>query len=153
DRPGVLALGVDVPTHELDDGHRGVVAVTEARLHDADVAAVTLGVTRSQGVEQLADLRHVADGADGLTTGVQVALLGEGDQLLDEGTQFLRLGQSRGDLLVLDQRGGHVSEHGLAMADRTAELAVSGAVAHRGLSYSTLVSRPYLPDETWGLSF
>src|SRR5690606_5808727 len=153
DRTGVLALGGHVAIDELDDGHRGVVAVTEARLHDADVAAVTLGVTRSQRVEQLADLRHVANGADGLTTSVQVALLGEGDQLLDEGTQFLRLRQGGRDLLVLDQRGGHVGEHGLAVADRTAELTIGGAVAHRGLSYSTLVSRPYLADETWGLSF
>ncbi|VXA90708.1 hypothetical protein BREVUG8_10100 [Brevundimonas sp. G8] len=110
--------------------------MAEAGLHDADIAAVTLAVARAERFEQLADLRHVANLADGLTTSVQVALLGEGDQLLDEGTQFLRLGQGRGDLLVLDQRGGHVREHGGAVATRATEFTMGGAVAHLGLSYS-----------------
>jgi hypothetical protein len=79
---------------------------------------------------------HVTNVADRLTTSVQVALLAERDQLLDEGTELLRLGQGRGDLLVLDQRRGHVGEHRGPVGARTAELAVGGAVAHRGLSYS-----------------
>ena len=53
-----------------------------------------------------------------LTAGVQAALLAERDQLLDDRTQVLRLGQRGRDLLVLDQRAGQIDEHRLAMARR-----------------------------------
>src|SRR6218665_965396 len=49
------ALGVHVALNELDDGERSVVALTEAGLHDAKVAAVAGCVTRSDRVEQLAN--------------------------------------------------------------------------------------------------
>jgi hypothetical protein len=42
--------------------------------------------------------------ACGLAAGVQVAALGQRDQLFDDRAQFLGLGQGGLDLLVLDQR-------------------------------------------------
>src|SRR5437868_14984976 len=36
-RAGIEALGIDVSVHELDHGHRRVIAVAEARLDDAVV--------------------------------------------------------------------------------------------------------------------
>ncbi len=74
--------------------------------------------------------------ADGLTASVQVAALGQGDQLFDERTQFLGLGQGGDDLLVLDQRGRHVGEHGGAVSGRTAQFTVSFTVTHCGLSWA-----------------
>ena len=65
-----------------------------------------------------------------LAAGMQVAALAQRDQLLDDRTQVLRLGQGGDDLLVLDQRGGHVGEHSLAVAGGSAELAAGITVAH-----------------------
>jgi hypothetical protein len=62
---------------------------------------------------------------------VQVAALAERDQLFDDRTQVLGLGQRGDDLLVLDQRRGHVGEHRFAVLGRAVELAVSVSVAHR----------------------
>ncbi|MCY1558924.1 hypothetical protein D9M68_959010 [compost metagenome] len=54
---------------------------------------------------------------------MQIAALAQGDQLLDDRTQVLGLGKRSNDLLVLDQRGGHICEHGLAVASSPAEFA------------------------------
>ena len=43
---------------------------------------------------------------------MQVAALGQRHQLLHHRPQLLGLGQGGDDLLVLDQAGGHVGEHG-----------------------------------------
>src|SRR5581483_7728786 len=135
-RPGVLAFGVDVAIDELDHRHRCVVAIAETGLDDAGVAAVAVLVAGRQHVEQLLDLIEVAHLADRLAAHRQPALLAERDQLLDDRPQLLGLRERGDDLLVLDQRGGHVGEHGGAMARRAAQLAVRVTVAHGGLSSS-----------------
>src|SRR5262249_12743881 len=61
---------------------------------------------------------------------VQTATLAERDQLLDDPPQVLRLRQGRGDLLVLQERMGHVVEHGLAVRAGAAELTAGIAMAH-----------------------
>src|SRR5690606_36726826 len=58
-RPGILALGGLVAINELDHRHRGVVAIAEAGLEDADVAAVALLVAGAKHVEQLLDHRDI----------------------------------------------------------------------------------------------
>ena len=68
-RTGVLALGIDVAIDEFDHGHRGVVAVAEAGLDDAGVAALAVLVAGRQNVEQLLDLilvclLYTSDAAD-----------------------------------------------------------------------------------------
>jgi hypothetical protein len=55
----------------------------------------------------------------------EAALLGQRDQLLDVGPKLLRLGGGGGDLLVLDQRGGHVAEQGGAVARGALQLAAA----------------------------
>src|SRR6266496_2399358 len=59
-RAGILALGVDVAVDEFDHGHRRVVAVAEAGLDDAGVAALAVLVAGRQRVKQLLDLVEVA---------------------------------------------------------------------------------------------
>src|SRR6185437_2661939 len=130
-RTGILALGVDVAVDKLDHRARRVVAVAEARLHDAGVTAVPLLVARRQHLEELLDLRDVADFGDRLAAGGKIALLAERDELLDDRPQLLRLRQRRHDLLVLDQARGHVGEHRLAVSWLLAKLAVNLAVTHR----------------------
>ena len=57
-------------------------------------------------------------------------MLGQRDQLLDVGTQLLRLGRGGRDLLVLDQRGGHVAQQGGAVAGGALKLTAANAVTH-----------------------
>ena len=94
--------------HQLDHRHRGVVALAGADLGDPGVAAGTLREGRRDLGEQRVHDRLVADGLEDLTTVVQVALLGLGDQLLRDRTQHARLGLGGGDPAVLEQRRGEV---------------------------------------------
>src|SRR4051812_19715000 len=63
---GVQALGVDVAVDELDHRDRRVVAIAEAGLDDAGVAALAVLVADGQRIEQLADLILIAHLADRL---------------------------------------------------------------------------------------
>src|SRR6202048_2313231 len=90
-RAGVLALGVDVAVDEFDHGHRGVVAVAEAGLDDAGVAALAVLVAGRPRVEQLANLILVAHFGDRLAAHRKTALLAERDELLDDRPQLLGL--------------------------------------------------------------
>ena len=59
DRAGILTLGRDVAIDEFDHGQRRVVAIAEAGLQDARIAAVTILVTRAENVEELAEQRDI----------------------------------------------------------------------------------------------
>src|SRR6202040_1364831 len=74
-RAGILALGIDVAVDEFDHGHRRVVAVAEAGLDEAGVAALAVLVAGRQRVEELADLFLVTHLADRLTAHREAALL------------------------------------------------------------------------------
>ena len=52
-RTGILSLGTLITFDELNNRHRGCVRGADAGLHDADIAAIALGITRCQNVEQL----------------------------------------------------------------------------------------------------
>ena len=52
---GILALGIDVAVDELDDRHRRRVAVAEAGLQDARIAAVAVRIALGEHVEELLD--------------------------------------------------------------------------------------------------
>lgn len=50
--------------------------------------------------------------------------------LFDVRPHFLRLGQSGHDLLVLDQRGGHVAEHRITVAGLALQLTAGNFMTH-----------------------
>src|SRR5947209_20539551 len=62
----ILALGVDVAVDELDHAHRRRVAVAEAGLEHARIAAIALLVARADDGEELLDHVDVADFGDRL---------------------------------------------------------------------------------------
>src|SRR6185295_2336307 len=65
DRAGILTLGRDVAVDELDDRHRGHVAVAEARLQHAGVAAgAALVAVGERGQELLRQLVVLQRGED-----------------------------------------------------------------------------------------
>jgi hypothetical protein len=83
------ALGRGVAVDEFDDRHRRHVAIAEAGLQDADIAALTVLVARAEDGEQTLDMLVLLQLRSGLTAGVQIAALGQRDQLFDDRTQFL----------------------------------------------------------------
>src|SRR6202040_513003 len=56
----ILAFGLDVAIDELDHRDRRGIAVAEAGLHDAGIAAVAVLVARPDHLEQLLDHGEVA---------------------------------------------------------------------------------------------
>ena len=89
---------------ELHDNDRSVVALTVAELHDAGVTAVAV-LPHALGslVEDLGNELLVAELGDGQTTRVQVALLGPGDDRIDDRTQRLSAGLGGLDAVVLEE--------------------------------------------------
>ena len=128
DRTGILSLGIDIAVDQFDDRDRRRVRSADAGLDHAGVTAVAVLVALGQDFEQLGELRVVLQAGMGQTTVRQATLLGEGDQLLDVRTQFLRLGRGRQDLLMLDERGGEVAEQRVAMPGAALQLAMTNLV-------------------------
>ena len=62
------------------------------------------------------------DEGQSLTVGGEVALLTKGDHLLRDRLDFLRTAEGRLELAVLQQIGGQLTEHRLALIARSAEL-------------------------------
>src|SRR4029079_8172533 len=56
-RTGILTLGLGIAIHELDEGHRRVVAMPKAGLQHAGIAARAIGVAWANHLEQLLNLR------------------------------------------------------------------------------------------------
>ena len=133
-RTGIQALGIDIAIDKLDHGAGGVIAIAEAGFQHPRIAAVTILVAWADHLEELLDHRDVADFSHRLAARMQAATLAQRHQLLDDRTQILGFWQRGDDLLVLDQRGHHIAEHGAAMLRRAVELAVNLAVTHRSTS-------------------
>ena len=96
-----LVLGGAGLGHELDDDDLSGVTLAGAKLHDAGVATVAVGPHALSGL--LEDLAHdllVANLCDGEAAGVQVALLGPGDDLVHVGTNGLGAGLKGLDTII-----------------------------------------------------
>src|SRR6185437_389347 len=109
-----------------------IVTGAVAALEDAQIAAGTRAVTGTKFDEQLADRLLVAQTRECEAPIGDAVDLGHGDQGLRHTAQLLGLRQGGADQFVLDQRGGHVLEHGFAVAGRAVELASGFHVAHGG---------------------
>src|SRR3546814_15860247 len=62
-RARILALGFGVAVNQFDDRHRRAVAGADTGLDHARIAALAVGITLGQNVEQLLELRFVAQTA------------------------------------------------------------------------------------------
>src|SRR3546814_9715722 len=111
----ILALGRNVAVDELDDRHRRRIRRADAGLDDAGIAALAIGVTRAEHVEQLGELRVVEQAGVRKAAVGEAALLGERDQLFDIGAKLLGFRDRGRDLFVLDERCRHVAEQGDTM--------------------------------------
>src|SRR3954471_13377376 len=122
--------------HELDARHVCAVALAEAGLQDARVAAVARGETGPDLLEQLVGRFTLLDVTDGEPAGVQRARTCLGDELLDERAKLLGLGLGGLDRLALDERRREVAHQRQLLLARTAELPPCLLVTHC-LGYSS----------------
>src|SRR5690606_26355621 len=119
--------------HELDVGHRRIVAGAEASLQDAEITARTLLVMRTELVEQLGDdlaITQAIKCQPALRDGV---FLRERDQRLDDAANFLRLRQRGLDGFVTKYGGSKVTQHGAAVTAVAAQLPADITVTHGSL--------------------
>src|SRR5690606_28787922 len=85
---------------------------------------------------------------------VQVeAVAGGADQLLDVGLKLLRLGQGRGDLAMLQKRGGQVAQEHAAVGRGTLELAAGFSVTHGEFRSINSAARGTAFSSSRGLGF
>ena len=119
-----LGLRVNGLENQLDDGHRGVVALAVTGLHNAGVTTFTLIDLRCDLHKQLVDCGLVADDCHHPATSVQVTALGKGHHALGERAQALGLGLRGLDTTVGEQSGCEVRQHE-ALVSRSASQAGS----------------------------
>src|SRR5262249_40867660 len=102
----------------------------DAELHDAGVAALTVGVARGDLVEELPEHAASADDAGGAAPRGERATLPERDHAIRPAAELLGLGVRGADRLALDQCRHQVAEQRAAMGRRPVELHPCDAVAH-----------------------
>src|SRR4051812_2803002 len=116
---------------QLEEDHLRRIAAPGAELEDPGVAARARAVARGDLLEELVDrVLVLAERRQRLAAGVEVAALGQGDQLLDLGLDGLGLGLCRLDALMLDDLLAEVGQQRLAMGRVARELAALLLMAH-----------------------
>ena len=127
----LFGLGhVLVVVNQLDEAHRGGIAGTETGLDDAGVATGTICDLYADFLEELGHSVLILEVREDHTTAVGGVLLRLRDKGLDVLLQRLCLCDSRSDSFVLDQRYGHVSEHGRTVRSSTTEMVEFLIVSH-----------------------
>lgn len=116
--------------NQLHESHGRVVALTEAHLQHAGIAAVAVRVARTDFGEQLDHRVAIAQTGKRQTLVREGGLLAQRDQGFDDAAQFFRLRQRGLDRFVRDQRNGHVAEHGKTVTAGAVELTQAITVTH-----------------------
>src|SRR5882757_8921272 len=123
-------LGHGQRFHQLDDGHRRVVAAAVADLGDPGVATRPVLVPRADLGEERVHDALVRDRLQHLATVVHVALLRLGDQALRDRAQTARLGLGGGDAAVLEEGPREVREKQLLVRGAAAQTGTLGGLRH-----------------------
>src|SRR5215469_10611906 len=118
---------------QLDVGHLAGIAAARAGANDAAVAAVAVGVARSNGAEEAIDGLGRQQVRERLAAGVNAAILAERDHALNQRTSGLGLGHSRVNAVVNNDGGDEVAKQGAAMAGVATQLESAFTVAHGDL--------------------
>src|SRR6266545_565039 len=125
---------------QLEEHHGRAVAGTRAGLDDPGVAAVPVGESRGDRVEEPAHHLGVGNHRQDLAARVEALALGQGDHVVREAAHRLRLRLGRGHALMPEQRDEKVAEQRPAVLRDAAELVAVVAVPHR-----TAPPRPRAP--------
>src|SRR6185312_4404192 len=130
DRTRILALGLGIAIDQLDHRHRRGIAMAEACLVDAAIAAGALAVALGERGHHLVGDLLVLQRRDQAAARGEAAMLAHGDEALNHRAKILRLGQRRGDLLMLQQCMAEIVEHRFAMGLGAAEATTAETVTH-----------------------
>jgi len=114
-RSGIRSPSRFVSVDQFSNGHRCGIAEAEPSLQNARIATGTVGVTRTQCLEQLRHHGLIADAGESLTTRMKIATLGKRNESIGNPAQFFRLWQCRYDLLVFDECAGEACEQRTAV--------------------------------------
>src|SRR5205807_5215551 len=116
---------------ELQKHHLGRVRSARPELENPGVPAGPLGVARGDLLEQLVDRELVlTECRQRLPAGVEIALLGQRDQLLDLGLDRLGLRLTGPNALVVDDLLDQVHQQRLAVRGASTELITLALVTH-----------------------
>ena len=132
-----LDLKLLLGAQQLDERLFGAVALLESGANDPQIAAVAVAITRSNHVKEPLNSIVCAEKGDRLTARVQIALLAQGDHLLDDGPDGLGLGYGRVHAIFFDNRRHQIPQQRAAMAGVASEFESCIAMAHdEKLSFS-----------------
>src|SRR5215469_1317452 len=123
---------------QLDVGHLAGIAAARAGANDAAVAAVAVGVARSNGAEEAIDGLRRQEIRERLTAGVNATVLAERNHALHERAGGLGLGHGGVNAVIDDDGGDEVAKQGAAMAGVATQLESAFTVAHGDLLRSGL---------------
>ena len=107
---------------QLDDAHLRRVTTTGARLGNAGIAAVAVGILRGDLVEQLLDDGFLRDETKGKTSIVKIIFLRNGDELFGQRADLFGAGDGGLNLPLFQQEGHHRPKHRHAVGGGSAEL-------------------------------
>ena len=115
-RSTVLTLGIHIPVYQLDDRHRRGIGGAETGADDTGITAIAFAVAIGKNLEKLLLLGFVHQTRMRETTVGQATAFAERDQLFDNRTQFLGLGNGGHDLFVLDQCRREILQESLTVS-------------------------------------
>jgi hypothetical protein len=132
-----LDLKLLLGTQQLDERLFSAIALLKSSANNPQIAAVAVAIARSHHVKKPLDSIVCAEKSDRLTASMQIALLAQGDHLLDEGTDGLGLGYGRVHAIFFDNGGHQVAQQRAAMAGVASKFESCIAMAHdEKLSFS-----------------
>src|SRR3569832_462868 len=97
--------------HQLYKCHRRIIALAETHLQNAQIAAVTVCITRAEVCEQFHHDFSVTQARKGQALVRLCIGFSERENRLDDAAQFLGFRQSGFNCLMAQQRNGHVAQH------------------------------------------
>mmetsp|Transcript_15110 Transcript_15110/g.32766 ORF Transcript_15110/g.32766 Transcript_15110/m.32766 type:complete len:219 (-) Transcript_15110:85-741(-) len=119
--------------YQLNDSHLSCVTAPQEWLSlDACVSTIALAIALRNTIKQRLDQVLVVDEAHGLATGVQAAILRQGDHVLHILADNLGLDLGSPNLAVADDFGDQGANQGLALVCWAAQMLHLVAVAHHG---------------------
>jgi hypothetical protein len=116
--------------NQFNISHWRIVAGSEPAFHDAQIAARSTLITRTQLIEQFGYDVAIAQFGESHTTLGHTVFFRQGDQWLCISSQLFGFRQGGLDKLMIDQSACHTAEQCLAMATGDAEFFTGFSVSH-----------------------
>ena len=101
--------------NQLHVGHRRIVALPVSTFQDPQVSTRSVLIVGAKVIEQFSNDLSIPQSGKCPAAICHTRVFGQGDERFRHSSQLFGLGQGRTNLLVFEQRVGHVAEHRLAV--------------------------------------